>query len=436
MEGPMKKVSILFILFSLLPVFSFSQTLLLEENFNYEVGVLTSLSDWDESPTGSTDIETVSGNLSYTDYPSSSTGNKIFMDGGATRSGIRRSFSTISENGNTVYASFLLEVIDLSDLDIPGNEGDYFFNFQTSTGSTSRAYIYIKQSATENKFNIGLAKSSSTSLTYTSNDLDIDSTYLIVVSYVFQSGSDEVRLWLNPDLSGAEPSPDLSLTSGADASDITYVQFRQREFSGNIYIDGVRVADTWSQAPLPVELTSITASVIDNKIELSWKTATEINNYGFEIERKTSNGSEWNKIAFVKGYGFSDSEKKYNFIDNNFSSGSYNYRLKQINFDGTFEYTNIVNVIVEVPDKFELSQNYPNPFNPNTTIFYSLPHSGLNSLKIYNALGEEVVTLINGIKEAGIHKIEFKAGHLNSGIYFYKLELGNNSQVKKMILIK
>ena len=289
----MCKIILFFILFS---TFVFSQSLPIEENFDYSTGVLTSSSDWEESNTGTTDIEVVSGSLSYTGYPSSSIGNKIFVDGGAAgRSGVRKNFTAVSGDGNTIYASFLLEVIDVSDLDISTNDGDYFFDLQTSSGSTNRAYIYIKQSATANKYNIGLAKSSSASLTYSTSDLDINTTYLIVVSYIFQSGADEVRLWINPDLSGTEPSPDVSLTSGTDADDINYIQFRQRELSGNINVDGIRVATSWSLAPLPVELTSFTATVTGDQIHLNWETATEINNYGFEIERSISNSTAWQK---------------------------------------------------------------------------------------------------------------------------------------------
>ena len=168
---------------------------------------------------------------------------------------------------------------------------------------------------------------------------------------------------------------------------------------------------------------------------MKWSTASELNNSGFEVERKQENTS-WSKVAFVNGNGTTTSEKKYSYFDGNLTSGKYLYRLKQIDFDGSFEYSNIVEVDIEVPSKFELSQNYPNPFNPGTTISYSLPKAGHVSLKVYNALGQEVVTLVNGIKELGVHKIDFNAAGLNSGIYFYKLEAGDINQVKKMTLIK
>jgi hypothetical protein len=439
MEGVMGKYVLFFMLFSIL---IFPQSLLLEENFDYSTGDLVSSSDWEESPTGSSDIEVITESLSYSNYPSSSVGNKIFVDGGASgRSGIHRSFSTITGNGNTIYASFLLEVTDLSELDISSNEGDYFLDLQNSTASTSKAYVYIKQSATLNKFSIGLAKSSTASLTYSTIDMDINTTYLIVVSYIFQAGGDEVRLWINPDLSGAEPSSDLSLTSGTDASDIAYIQFRQRELSGNINIDGIRVATSWTLAPLPVELISFTASVTDNRIQLHWKTATEINNFGFEVERldseRSTTGEVWKNIGFVEGHGNSSSEKEYDFVDKNVSlAGKYFYRLKQIDVDGTFDYSEVVEVELAAPSKFGISQNYPNPFNPITTIKYSLPKTSYITLKVYNTLGEEIAVLVNEIKEAGIYNARFDASKLSGGVYFYRIEAGGISQVKKMILLK
>jgi hypothetical protein len=168
---------------------------------------------------------------------------------------------------------------------------------------------------------------------------------------------------------------------------------------------------------------------------LSWSTATEINNSGFEVERKQEN-SNWSNVAFVNGSGTTSSEKKYSYFDGSLTAGKYQYRLKQIDFDGSFEYSKVVDVDVNAPSKFELSQNYPNPFNPSTKISYSVPKTGYVSLKVYNALGQEVAGLVNGVKEAGIHTIEFNAVNLNSGIYFYKLEAGDITQVKKMTLIK
>ena len=193
---------------------------------------------------------------------------------------------------------------------------------------------------------------------------------------------------------------------------------------------------------VPVELTSFTASVDRNNISLNWQTSTETNNSGFEIQRsdfrdQTSETFDWKKIGFIKGNGTSTKANNYSYLDNNLETGSYSYRLVQIDFDGTRTESKIVNVnINSLPAEYSLSQNYPNPFNPATTIQYSIPESGNVKLKIYNSLGEEVVTLVNDYKEAGTHEVNFDASKLNSGIYYYKIQLNNFSEAKKMMLLK
>lgn len=204
--------------------------------------------------------------------------------------------------------------------------------------------------------------------------------------------------------------------------------------------------------PLPVELSSFSVNSVEGtKAQLNWETATEINNYGFEIER-TIAGSEkskvesqneeldWEKIAFVQGHGNSNSNKSYSFTDKNLVGGSrFLYRLKQIDIDGTFEYSDAVEIEV-LPNKYELLQNYPNPFNPETNIKFSLPEDAKIAINIYNVLGQKVATILNKELKAGFHQVNFNttsAGYrLASGVYIYTIETKNFSQVKKMILMK
>ncbi len=200
------------------------------------------------------------------------------------------------------------------------------------------------------------------------------------------------------------------------------------------------IIDGGACTPMPVELTTFSASVIDNSIELNWHTATEVNNYGFEIERASSQTSpgqdSWEKIGFVKGNGNSNSSREYSFTDENVTAGTYSYRLKQIDNDGSFKYSQIVEASFMKPDKFELSQNYPNPFNPSTTIKYSVANAGFVTMKLYNIVGEEVATLINEEESAGYYQIKFNASNLASGIYFYTLTAGNFRETKKLVLLK
>jgi hypothetical protein len=187
---------------------------------------------------------------------------------------------------------------------------------------------------------------------------------------------------------------------------------------------------------VPVELTSFSASVNYNDVILSWSTATELNNSGFEVEKK-SGVQDWYTIGFIQGSGTTQQNHSYFFTDYLVASGNYSYRLKQIDYDGSYEYSDIVEVKVNnIPAQFSLEQNHPNPFNPATTIRYSIPKEGFVSLKVYNAIGEEVTKLVNEIKDAGNYNVVFDATNFASGIYFYRMQAGSFSHVKKMIISK
>jgi hypothetical protein len=188
-------------------------------------------------------------------------------------------------------------------------------------------------------------------------------------------------------------------------------------------------------SPIPVELTSFSASVSGNVVELLWETASEINNSGFSIERKSAD-NEYVEIGFVPGFGTTTEPKSYSFIDQDLQNGIYSYRLKQIDFNGTFEYTDVVEVEIITPATFNLEQNYPNPFNPSTSIKYSLAEAGNVRLSVYNTVGEEVAVLVNGFSQAGSFEVNFDASNLSTGVYLYKLQSANSVQTKKMMLLK
>jgi hypothetical protein len=187
--------------------------------------------------------------------------------------------------------------------------------------------------------------------------------------------------------------------------------------------------------PIPVELTSFTAVIVADNVQLNWTTATEINNQGFEIQRRTSDG-EFEKVGFVPGHGTTTDVQTYSYLDSKVVIGNYTYRLKQIDFNGTFEYSDEVAVEITAPVEFTLEQNYPNPFNPGTVIKYSIPENGFVTLVVYNLLGEKVASLLNGLQDAGRYEINFDASNLASGIYVYNLKSGNFNSVKKMLLMK
>jgi predicted acyltransferase (DUF342 family) len=193
-----------------------------------------------------------------------------------------------------------------------------------------------------------------------------------------------------------------------------------------------------SNTALPVELVSFTATATGLNADLHWSTATEINNSGFEIQRRQT--SDWAKVGFVAGAGTSNSPRNYSYIDSKLSAGSYAYRLKQIDNNGAFKYGTTVEVAISsAPAAFALAQNYPNPFNPSTVISYSLEKAGMVSLRVYNLLGQEVATLVNGPQEAGVYSVPFntsKALGLSSGVYVYRLEAGSFVSTKKLVLMK
>lgn len=191
---------------------------------------------------------------------------------------------------------------------------------------------------------------------------------------------------------------------------------------------------------LPVEIASFASSVSGNNVRLEWTTVNETNNSGFDVERLNARGGTqdvWKKIGFVNGNGNTTGNSNYQFTDRDIPDGTYSYRLKQIDFNGNFEYFNLRNEVkIGVPGKFSLSQNNPNPFNPSTKINYNLPVDAQVKLKVFDITGREVVTLVNEFKTAGYYTVDFNASNLSSGTYFYKIESGAFSEVKRMMVVK
>lgn len=186
---------------------------------------------------------------------------------------------------------------------------------------------------------------------------------------------------------------------------------------------------------IPVELISFEATTEGNNVNLKWTTATETNNLGFEVQRKDANG-EFVKVGFISGSGTTTESKNYSFNDSKLKSGTYSYRLKQQDYNGAFEYSNEIQVNVNIPLVYSLEQNYPNPFNPGTIISWQAPIEGLQTIKVYDILGNEIQTLVNEVKPAGKYEVEFNASALPSGVYFYQIKAGDFVASKKMTLIK
>ncbi|MCL6495081.1 MAG: T9SS type A sorting domain-containing protein [Ignavibacterium sp.] len=282
----------------------------------------------------------------------------------------------------------------------------------------------------------------------------------IITGYTLSFGAGGDDLWIvRTDESG---NLLWSKTYGGAQSDVGYCL--QETIDGGYIIVGHTLSrgaglhDVWLlrlESIIPVELTAFTAFVKGNSVELNWTTATETNNKGFEIQRKqvfsqqsSVSNQEWISIDFVKGNGTSTEPKNYSFVDEGLASGKYAYRLKQIDYDGSFSYSDIVEVEINNPEEFTLEQNYPNPFNPETKIKFKIQTSSLNpfskgegsftSLKVFDVLGNEVAVLVNEFKQSGYYEVEFNANNYNltSGIYFYRLQAGSFIEVRKMIYNK
>jgi hypothetical protein len=190
--------------------------------------------------------------------------------------------------------------------------------------------------------------------------------------------------------------------------------------------------------PLPVELSSFNAVQIGSTVLLKWRTETEINNFGFDVERYALSAKRqaWEKIGFVEGNGNCNSPRDYSFTDNPSIGSKYYYRLKQIDSDGQTEYSNVISIDLNIPNQYALYQNYPNPFNPTTSITYNLPTDGHVSLKVYDVLGSEVITLVSENQKSGVYTIPFDGKELSSGIYICKITADNFNSSIKMILMK
>lgn len=308
---------------------------------------------------------------------------------------------------------------------------DIYWDFNSSNALVT----YVRQDGSWGELN-GTGTQMSQGLNYTLEIYGNNTTQTI--NYVY-SGTQSVAanrwdLWINGGLVG----DDLQKDGFTDDTNIDAFMFYGVNNAANdaaIYLDNFLYNNL---ASIPVELTSFAAALVNGQIQLKWQTATEVNNYGFEIQKSLDSRS-WTNIAFIPGHGNSNSPKNYEFIDRNSTvSGNYFYRLKQLDDDGKYEYSKIVNISANfLSSSFDLSQNFPNPFNPSTKISFSFAKDSKSTLKAYNALGNEVAVLFNGVAAAGrIYEVDFNGKGLSSGVYYYKLEGPEKTEVRKMLLVK
>jgi hypothetical protein len=224
--------------------------------------------------------------------------------------------------------------------------------------------------------------------------------------------------------------------SGSDFKCIGWVYAHSSSSSEKAFFDNLGAAQGGA---LPIQLASLTASVVrGSDVEVAWKTLSEINNFGFRIDRKRGDAGSWRTLGFVEGHGTTLAPQSYSYLDRSVPFGMYQYRVRQIDLDGRTEIFPEMEVNVGLePVRFVLAQNYPNPFNPSTTIEFIVPQAGRVTLKVYNLLGQEVATLQDGNVEANkVNEKEFNAGGLASGLYYYQLRGAGTILTKRMLLLR
>ena len=433
----MKKLFLALVILLMSSANSFPQ--LTDENFDYPAGDSLQQHGWVTIGTVFNNRMTVvSPGLSFPVYVNSGIGNAVTID--TNGQDVYKDFSSPKVSGN-IFASFLVNVKTAK------SSGDYFVSLLSSTSTTSlAARVYAKDSLGNIAF--GLAKTTET-VQYSPFVYSKDSTYLMILKYSINAGSanDSVSLFVynsSQNVPSSEPLPSIGPKggSGADLTDAGRFALRQGTSSSSprVTVDGIFVTTSWDNTALPVELSSFNYETLKGNVTLHWSTSSEINNAGFDVERSDVNGqisNVWSKAGFISGNGTSSGSINYSFTDNNLSSGKYNYRLKQIDYNGNYEYFSLnSDVIIATPKNFFLGQNYPNPFNPSTVINYNIPQDSYVKIKLYDNTGREVLTLLNEFISAGYYTINFNVSDLASGIYFYNINAGEYTATKKMMLVR
>jgi len=420
------KNKLLLILFLASAALSEAQTTM--ENFSYG-SVTDSLTNpskgganWVRHSGTANPIGYVNTSLTYPGYNSSGIGGAAtFAFGSGSREDANR--PCINYNSGSVYASFLCRITNAG-----GTGGDYFFHLMDTDSMTQfRGRIFIKNGSVANTFNIGLNKGTTSGPVYSGN-YPIDSTVLIVVKYTFTPGglandTAKVYVFFQTTIPATEPStPTLTSIdiSQGDMNRINAIAIRQGS-TGTMAgrIDGIRVSNSWADGPLPVTLLDFKANLNEaNGTQLKWSTSSETNNKGFEIER-SADGENFENVAFVKGAGNSKTIEQYAFQLDYFTPAYY--RLKQLDFDGAFEYSQVVYSGGEVSE-VELS---PNPFVETLKLN---SNSNIDKIEIIDLTGKVLVSeTIN--KETA----EVETSHLAKGIYFINISQGGSVQTKRII---
>ncbi|MEP0823124.1 MAG: T9SS type A sorting domain-containing protein [Ignavibacterium sp.] len=428
---------VVFCFFLCFPSTLLSQTLLVED-FVYPAGESLTSHGW--TAYGAAGINPVlvhSPGLEYPGHPGSGVGNAARLSG--TDEDVRRSFAAQSDK--TVYVSFLVEVRNAT----TGTADKHFLHLNTSP---QIGRVYARR--TSGSIAFGLEHGAEGPV-FTDAVYAMNAVYLLVLRYDHVSGAanDAARLYVFengvPAVEPAVPTLGPTRTTGSEPSSLSGVSLRQADSPDNDFIiDGIRVGTSWSEAGLPVELSSFGARAEKGFVELGWRTESETENYGWEVERRTFSGFKfqvsgsetWNRIGFVQGAGTSSSPKEYVFVDGPVQPGRYAYRLKQIDLDGTTTWSREVIAMVETDDSAAVVGCYPNPFNGTANFIVRVSEEGRVQLTVHDVLGRKVITLLDERKVPGIYRVSWPAVGAPSGVYYYTGEVGGKRTAGKLVFVK
>ncbi|MEW6511511.1 MAG: T9SS type A sorting domain-containing protein [Bacteroidota bacterium] len=416
---------------------------LLQEDFSTPVGTALTAAGWAQSGSTATNpiLTSTAGGLSYPSYGPSGAGNAATL--ATSGQDVYRSFPAVSSG--SIYLSFMVNVAS-------AQSGDYCIALSPSSNQLSYHCRVFLKSATGG-FLIGLAKSNEpTGPTYGSNIIPFTTTCLVVARYTFvaaDTADDVLRLYLFAATALPPEEPSVAevgpyLNAKDDPADLGTVTMRQGSASAApaLIVDGIRVSTTWADVTLSVQLATFSGNWTTNGVELSWSTLTEINNYGFEVQKsETRTGTFQSVSGLIPGHGTTNLPQAYAYIDSGNDPGRF-YRLKQIDLDQRVHFSEPIEVagttgIAESkPYTFALEQNFPNPFNPTTRIRYRLEAAARIRLAVLDLLGREVAVIVNGSQAAGEHDALWDAAGRPSGVYFCRLSANGRVAVRTMLLVR
>ena len=440
------RFALLFATAALLTASASSQPLL-TENFDYTVGdTLTVVTPWvNHSGTGDSLLVT-DNNLTFPGYPLS-TGNSTFVEhGSGSREDAHRDFTPQMGDGTTVYAAFLINAATVT----TDSDGGYFFHFAPGDpydfDFTGRVYLRnMGEPVIDHLFSFGISKGSGNAdIVWDPVVRTTGITYLIVLKYSFLAGVDDdpVDLYVfedGDDISVEPGSPtisaDIVAEGEADIVNIGNVNLRQGADTMGLTVDGIQVGTSWEDVVVPVELVSFEATVSGSDLNLNWQTSSETNNAGFEVQLRGT--GDYEAMGFVEGHGTTTVEQSYAYTISDLTSGVYTVRLKQIDFDGAFEYSPEIEIAVGVPGTHVLTQAYPNPFNPQASFSLSVAAAQHVEIALYDVVGRQVAMLFSGQMEEGqARAFTIDGANLPSGSYYYRAIGRTFAETGRVTLLK